>query len=359
MRELDALLEQGVSEKIFSGAQALALFEGGKIYEKSVGHDGSDVERPVCPESFFDLASLTKVLATTLVAMRLVAEGKISLEMPLAAILDEWKKGTRREVRLFHLLQHTAGLPAFLDLYRELAEFPLEHRVQKRRKLLSEVGLLQAPGKETLYSDLGFMLLKEAFAEVTGRPFERLVAESLPAGLAGNGLFAPSALWEKPRKTPLFVATSFSAFRKRRLCGEVHDENAAVMGGLDGHAGLFGTASGVGRFAEALLDALHGTDPRLPPEVLGQFVFWPKDGKRPMGFDRPSGNPSSSGHCFSPESIGHLGFTGTSLWIDIPRKLAVILLTNRVYYGDDPWKIRDFRPVFHDLLMKTSGLIEK
>lgn len=357
MQELDQLLEKGVSEKVFTGASALAILDGKILYKKSVGHDGTEEKKPVSEDSCFDLASLTKILATTLVAMRLVGMGSLSLETPLHEILSEWKKRREgREIRIFHLLQHTSGLPPFLEFFRELALVPPEKRKMERRRLLFETGLLHKPGKVTLYSDLGFMLLKEIFEEITGKPFESLVMESMPPDiLKKEALFFPSEEDRGKRRFP-FVATSFSTFRNRRLYGEVHDENAAVIGGVDAHAGLFGTASGVGLFAEALLESFYGKSSWLSSEVTRQFIFWPKDGKRPYGFDRPSVGNSSSGRFFSIESIGHLGFTGTSLWMDMKRRLSVVLLSNRVYYGDDNWKIRDFRPVFHDLLVKTCGL---
>lgn len=359
MRALDLFMEKGVQEKVFSGAMAWASLKGKVVYEKAVGHDGSSLKNPISAESFFDLASLTKVLATTLVAMRLVESGVISLETPLCEMLPEWKNHPYgREIRLFHLLQHTSGLPAFLNFYETLSAFPLENRVQERRKLLLEIPLLQRPGLETLYSDLGFILLKEAFVEITEKPFEKLFSESLPKDFSEKErLFFPSVRNEAGVLLP-FVTTSFSVFRNHRLYGEVHDENAAVMGGVDGHAGLFGTASSVGSFAEILLQAWHGRSSFFSPDILGQFIFWPKDGKRPLGFDRPSGETPSSGSFFSAESIGHLGFTGTSLWMDLPRDFCVVLLTNRVCYGDDNWKIRDFRPGFHNLLMKTLGLVK-
>lgn len=358
MSSLGILLQEGVREKVFPGAAAWLGIRGGGGATGVAGWAGFSPRRPVTPETLFDLASLTKVLGTTLAMMMLVEEGVLELDAPLYLWIPEWRDGGKREdIRLFHLLQHTAGLPAHREFYRDLASLPESHRREKRLDLLRCLALEAPPGERTLYSDLGFMLLKEVVERAGRMVFEQRVMAALPPH-AGENLFFPVTVPEAREKF-CFAATSRSPVRSRRLVGEVHDENTAVMGGVDGHAGLFGTAAAVGRVGMAILEAWHGEGIWHSSALMRRFIVWPQDGKRPLGFDRPSGDLPSCGHRFSAKTVGHLGFTGTSLWLDMERGIVVVLLSNRVHYGDAHWPIRSFRPRFHNGVMQELGQGEK
>ncbi|TYT74593.1 serine hydrolase domain-containing protein [Desulfobotulus mexicanus] len=353
MESLDNLLKEGVDEKVFSAVSAWVGVDGQCVYEGNAGSLDPEAGVPVTGGSIFDLASLTKVLGTTPVLMHLVSEGSISPEDFLWYYLPEWRDGKEREgIRLHHLLQHSSGLPAHRAFYQELKDVPESLRRKERLSLIRNTPLEFCPGEQTLYSDLGFMLLKEVVEKVTGEAFGPRVMAALPSG-AEKKIFFPALTGGAG---PDCVCTGESQVRKRLLTGEVHDENAAFMGGVDGQAGLFGTAAGVGEVGHALMEAWYGLSSWLPASVLHRFIYWPEDGKRPLGFDRPSGMKSSCGSFFSKSTAGHLGFTGTSLWMDMKNKIIVVLLSNRVYYGELNWKIRSFRPCFHDCVMRTFGL---
>ncbi|TWI68212.1 CubicO group peptidase (beta-lactamase class C family) [Desulfobotulus alkaliphilus] len=349
---LDHLLQEGVDQRVFSAVSAWVGVDGHCVYAGNAGCLDPATGVPVTGASVFDLASLTKVLGTTPVLMHLVAEGRISPEDRLCSYLPEWRGDKAREgIRIHHLLQHTSGLPAHRPFYQELEAVPESLRREERLRLIRNIPLECCPGQRTLYSDLGFMLLKEVVENVTGEAFGGRVMAALPPG-AEKKIFFPVPGGGAGVDC---ACTGESPVRKRRLTGEVHDENAAFIGGVDGQAGLFGTASGVGEVGQALVEAWHGMSLWLPASVLHRFIFWPEDGKRPLGFDRPSGTVSSCGSLFSKSTAGHLGFTGTSLWMDMKKKIVVVLLSNRVYYGDLNWKIRSFRPRFHDCVMQTFG----
>ena len=358
MPALDVLLEAGVREKVFPGASAWLGVEGRCVWSGVSGNAGFSPKKKVGHDTFFDLASLTKALGTTLALMALVEKKALTLEDRLWLWLPEWRDGgLREEICLFHLLQHTSGLPAHRHFYRDWGPVAEKDREVYRLGLLRALSLESIPGERTLYSDLGFMLLKTVVERAGGRAFAQAVRSALPQGAEMNLFFPEAGILSGGEGD--FAATGVSPVRHRRLKGEVHDENAAAMGGVDGHAGLFGTAAAVGKVGMALVEAWHGDSSWRHPGVLRRFLQWPGDGKRPLGFDRPSGPQPSCGRFFSRKTAGHLGFTGSSLWMDMERKIVVVLLTNRVHYGDEHWKIRSFRPRFHDGVMEALGWGEK
>ena len=222
--------------------------------------------------------------------------------------------------------------------------------------LLAEEALVHPAGGITLYSDLGFMLLARMVEAVGGDRLDRLVRRDVydPLGL-GNLFFVDL---DAPRATRDYAATEQCPWRKKLLCGEVHDDNAWAVGGIDGHAGLFGTALDLHRLLWALQSAGDGSTARgLFPENLVKLFFTRAPGsERALGFDAPARTGYSSGRYFSRKSVGHLGFTGTSFWTDPARGISVILLTNRVHPSRENTGIRDFRPRLHNAVMESRGI---
>ena len=302
-----ALIEGALRSGLVPGA-ALGTVRAGEAAQLACWGLAQRVpqEEPLSLEGWFDLASLTKVLFTVPEVLRLVEDGLADLDDPLARHLPEigWMgKGDLGERSLRQLLTHTAGLPAHAPLYT----WGLGSATLKAR-LLQEPWSLGPPG-ETLYSDIGYLLLGLVIERVRG---EALSLRPLPPGLS----FTPD-----PR---LAVATEHCPWRGRVLRGEVHDENAWALGGAAGHAGLFGTLAGVLEAGRALLE---GT--LLSSAALAELKR-PQSGTRALGWERRHAGWSGGSLC-SPETLGHTGFTGTGLWIDVERGHAWALLTNSVH----------------------------
>ena len=303
----------------------------------------------VTAHTVFDLASLTKVLATTTMAMLLFERGVLELEAPVAGILPEFRHGEdcrRAQVTLRMLLAHSSGLPAYLRLYES---------AKNRDAMLASAcaAPLQAgPGTRAEYSDIGFIVLGEALARLADEPLDRFCQREIfgPLGMSTTG-FRPPAEW-KERIPP---TVDDRDFRQRVVQGEVHDENASALGGVAGHAGLFGAARDLATFAHALL---QGGRPILRAETISLFTrreTSPPGTSRALGWDTPS-SPSQSGTHFSPRSYGHLGYTGASLWLDPERQLSVTLLTNRTWPDRNPERmeqIKQVRPLFHNAIVEA------
>jgi CubicO group peptidase (beta-lactamase class C family) len=283
--------------------------------------------------------------------MILYERGLLDLEMPVVGVIPEFVGGSsvgdpqRREVTFRMLLAHSAGLPAYEKLY--LRTTTKEELV---RASLS-VPLKNAPGTHAEYSDIGFILLGIGLERIAGDTLDRFCQREVfgPLGMVHTA-FNPPADW-KPRIPP---TADDQTFRKRIIQGEVQDENASVIGGVAGHAGVFSSAADVATFAHAML---NGGAPIVRPETLAVFTRRedsPAGTSRALGWDTPSA-PSQSGKYFSPASFGHLGYTGTSLWIDSERKLSVTLLTNRTWPDCSNQAIREIRPRFHDAVLEALG----
>ncbi len=309
------------------------------------------------PDTIFDLASLTKIIATATLAMRAVEAGRIALSDPLRRWLPEWRGADRADVTIRHLLTHSSGLTAYLPFYRDLTGRPeFQHAI-------CGLPLEYAPDSQSIYSDLGFMLLAFILEDAAAAANR----SSVPAGAFDSSasfveqfhrvasfltadplVFNPPRTWRR-RCAP----TEIDQWRGRLLTGEVHDENCWALGGAAGHAGLFGTASAVGAFARAVLRTIRGEPILSQPETLRTFMTRSSvpDSSRALGWDTMLPT-SSCGTLMSPSAIGHAGFTGTSLWIDWERDLYVVLLTNRVHPTRENNSIRDIRPRVHDAVVQ-------
>ena len=342
----DALLREAIRARAMPSAVAEAGRRTGRVWTTALGTLTYDAAaRPTTLETVFDLASLTKVIATTTIAMRAAQSGALGLDTRVADVLATWRGEDRAGVTIRHLLDHSSGLPAHRRLWEQArGRDAFEH-------LIAATPLDAAPGTRSVYSDLGFMLLGFVLTDVLGRPLDALWDDWRRASL--------------PRDTPMTYGTAATAapiaptendpWRGHVLRGEVHDENAAALGGVAAHAGLFGTARAVGAFARLVLQTFRSTTPLGAPEWMRAFASASRPGaSRALGWDtmRPT---SSCGTRMTATAIGHTGFTGTSLWIDHERDVYVVLLTNRVHPTRENQALPALRPAFHDAVME--GLI--
>ena len=333
-----ATLEAGIDDRRYPGAVVEVGSATGPSWQHAVGRLTYDpASAAVDHDTVFDLASLTKVIATTSAVMRLVGRGTLSLADHVARRSRFWLRQDRALVTVRDLLEHCAGLTAWLPLYRECAT-RLEFEAA-----IGQGALEYAPWTQSVYSDLGFMLLGFIVEEAGGAPLNALLAEILEDD--GVRFQAPDA-W-RSRTAP----TEVDAWRGRLLVGEVHDENAWTLGGVAGHAGLFGTAPGVGAFARLVLRTFTHATRLGSPETLARFVTRSTvpGSSRALGWDTMLPT-SSCGTRMSPRAIGHTGFTGTSLWIDPAADRYVVFLTNRVHPSREGPPFSHVRARLHDAI---------
>jgi len=398
-----SILGEAIAERAFPGASIAVTLAGKLVALKSFGkftytkdfegapslsrslRQGGTLDVDVTPATLFDLASVTKPVATTTMAAILYERGLLELEAPIIGTLPEFLADScgeldprRHDITFRMLLTHSSGLPAYEKLFL---------RAHSRDELLLAAlttTLSADPGSRAEYSDIGFIIL--------GAALERIAEESLDE-FCQREVFGPLAMahttfnppvnardqipptadespcgtdtpfdklragsvreTQTPERTSSVSPTKArSTFRQRIIQGEVQDENASILGGVAGHAGLFSTAEDMARFAHALL---NGGRPILRSETVALFTrreSAPPGTSRALGWDTPSA-PSQSGKYFSPSSFGHLGYTGTSLWIAPERQLSVTLLTNRTWPGCSNQAIKQVRPKFHDALIEA------
>ncbi len=346
-----AILRDAIEQHAFPGASLAVSHQGKLIASHGFGHfTYDDKATPVAADTVFDIASITKAVATTTMAMVLFERGSLNLETSIAQVLPEFvslspahQKTKREAVTVRMLLAHSSGLPA----YEKLFEF-----AQNRQELLRAAmttPLTAAPGTRAEYSDIGFILLGELLERIAGEPLDQFAQREIFDKLALTRTWFVPPLDLRAHIPP---TEDDRTFRKRVIQGEVNDENAWVMGGVAGHAGMFASAGDLATFAECLL---HGGAPLLNPDTIALFTRRensPRGTSRALGWDTPS-HPSSAGSRFAPTSYGHLGFTGTSLWIDPKRNLSVTLLTNRTWPDRSSQQIRVVRPLLHDAIVEA------
>jgi CubicO group peptidase (beta-lactamase class C family) len=357
------LLREAVEAHVFPAASVEVGHRAGVRWSAAAGaHTYDPYAKIATPDTIFDLASLTKVIATATLTMRAVDGQRVRLDAPVASRLPEWRGTDREAVTIRDLLTHSSGLPAYLPFFRDHTG---RHEFQHAICTLP----LEYPARtQSVYSDLGFILLgfilEDAAAASSGfsglagtfdpsaslaTQFQRLSSFVTDEPLAFN----PPRAW-RARTAP----TEVDRWRGRLLAGEVHDENAWALGGAAGHAGMFGTAAAVGAFARAVMRTLAGEPVVADPETLRQFIRRADvpSSSRALGWDTMLAT-SSCGTRLSPTAIGHTGFTGTSLWIDWERDLYIVLLTNRVHPTRENDAIRQFRPRFHDAIADAVGAL--
>lgn len=370
MNRITQKMEEGVASGVFPGGVLLVEYNGEVVFHEAFGSAALFPERiPATRETLFDLASLTKPLATASALLLLFQRQLIALEDPVSKFLSEYTEGAKKGVTLFHLLNHSSGLPDWAPFYRSIVKQEEKEpgfigspsAKEKVYQLACREPLAHPPGFKALYSDIGFMIL--------GRIVEKVGGESLQSFCSSN-LFSKigckESIFIRPGEPPeqigtrRFAATEDCPWRGRIIQGAVHDDNAYVMGGVAGHAGLFSTAQEVHRMVRHWLDSLQG-DGLFEPSPALRFVTRqtgrtvPTGSSWGLGWDTPSRPDSSSGRFFSSSSFGHLGFTGTSIWVDRQNQLAVILLTNRIHPSRENHLIRLFRPALHDLVFQETA----
>ena len=358
-RSLAQLLDQGRDEGVYSAAVALVGLRGELHWQGVTGRVNRDpASPPATPDTIFDLASLTKPLATTLALMLLEARGLVTLEASLGEALPvPWLPPDKRPLTMKSLLAHRSGLPALRPFHKIVEAAPEAERPRLLPRLAAAEPLEYDPGTAYLYSDLGFMLLQAVVEEASGQNLETFCHRELyePLGLDLLG-FRPLTRLDQGKFT--WAATDETNTPGIPPVGVVHDENARAAGGVAGHAGLFGTAADVFTLVAWLYRAYHGHCEGLsiPPEIVRRYLTPVAPGERTPGFDVPSPGQSSAGRYFSPRSVGHTGFTGTSLWLDLERGQMVVLLTNRVHMSRDKEIIKAYRTRFHEAASRALGV---
>jgi serine-type D-Ala-D-Ala carboxypeptidase len=364
LEAVDKLLREGLGT-VYTAASVEVRQRGAVIYRAAVGSLDPDGQLdPACPQTrpdtLFDFASLTK-LYTASAFFRLVDGGRVTLDAPVKSLLpgftgprairpypDPLNPGKEIEVvpptgerfeaesvTFCHLLTHSSGLPAWINLREADTE-------DARREMCVTTPFAYPTGTQVLYSDVGLILLGMAIEVLTDMPLDQAMKRLVQKPLDLTIRYGPIP--------PGNVApTEFCAWRQRRIVGEVHDENSATLHGVAGHAGLFGTAADVATLGQVYLaDGGGFISPRLAREATRLHI-----GDRGLGWMKRSPEGSSSGKYFSADSYGHTGFVGNSIWVDPQRQLVSVLLTNRVFFGRDPNAINDFRPRFHDTLIES------
>ncbi|HEV3112996.1 MAG TPA: serine hydrolase domain-containing protein [Candidatus Binataceae bacterium] len=340
------------------------VFEGGFGWRQNVPE-----RHPMQLETVFDLSSLTKALATSVAIMMLIREGKVRLDDRVTRYFHNFGVHGKTYITFRHLLGHYSGLAGWRPYYEQIVQIERNGRVNfmasrgAKEYVYEQIHRekLEAPAAtRAIYSDLNFMLLGEVVEQITGLGLHRFCRDRIfrPLGLRATD-FVDISLVRSRRLEPvpeMFAATEVCPSRKRLLVGEVHDENAYAMGGVAGHAGLFGPAKEVDRIAAELIACYHGRSDLVPRPIIAEF--WKRNGvvngsTWALGWDTPTAGQSSAGSHFSPAAVGHLGFTGTSIWIEPEREIAVTILTNRVHPRRDNEAIRDFRPLIHDRIMEV------
>jgi serine-type D-Ala-D-Ala carboxypeptidase len=345
------VLDEAIAARAFPGCAFGVLAEDRVVLQDARGHfTYENAESPVTAETVFDVASLTKVVATTAAAMLLYQRGQIDLETPLGEFLPGFVVGREagdlaRGVTLRNVLAHNSGLPGYVQFFKTAKTPASLFRECLQLKLEAE------PGSRAEYSDPGFILLGKALTVTVREPLPAWLRREVfrPLGMNSTGFCPPRTAWNSIPPTE-----EDTTFRHRRIQGEVQDENAWVLKGAAGHAGLFSNVPDLLRFAGAILDAGMSGSALFEQRTVEFFAHRqePAGSTRAIGWDTPSEN-SSAGKYFAQHSIGHLGYSGCSLWIDLDARVAVVLLTNRTWPDRSSQLIKAVRPAFHDAVREA------
>lgn len=369
LHRIQSALDRAVADNVFPGAvlavrhkdRPVAYFVAGRLSTSPPGP-------PVTPSASYDLASLTKPLATVTSLVILIQNGHCRLDDHVVDHLPECGGTPIGSATLRHLLTHTSGLPGWRRYYERLAvrgaiPSSIQERVSAKHSMLKWIqseSLVHGRGTRSLYSDLGFMLLGFIIEHSSRQSLNVFLKNHILKSL--TGVHVEFVLQERIQDFLDRMAqhgggvapTEVDSWRGRLLCGEVHDENAAALGGEAGHAGLFGSVDAVLAITDIWRQAYHGRSAILDQDLVREFTRRQDSAGAAswaLGWDTPS-MPSSAGQYFSTRSFGHLGYTGTSIWIDPEQELEVVLLSNRVHPTRTNEAIRDFRPMIHDLVYR-------
>ncbi|MFH1874628.1 MAG: serine hydrolase domain-containing protein [Pseudomonadota bacterium] len=360
MNIIDQEMEKAITQGVFPAADLLVAKQGQIIYHKQYGN----AREGTC----FDIASLTKPVCTATLVMLLNAKGLLKLSDTAYQWLAGADKPWHRKITVANLLDHTSGLPSWQPFYREL---PLELiGTEEGKKFLINAcyqePLINEPGKETVYSDLGYIFLGEIVEQAGQDKLDNLFVQYIAKPCQLKNTFF---ITKKGKNQHRFAPTEDCPWRERIIKGEVDDQNAYALGGVAGHAGLFSTALDLHEFTKELVACYQGQSRLISQEVVRNFINFESinQQKRKLGkpesrlflggWDTPATQNSAAGHHFSKQSIGHLGFTGCSIWIDLAQGFWVILLSNRVHPSATNEKIKGFRPKIHDVII--TEILEK
>lgn len=381
LKKIDAIVEEAIREGATPGAVVLVLKDGQIVFDRSYGHHTYERDIPTKSTDIFDLASITKISATTLAVMRLVEEGKLDLDATVGAYLGELKQShpDKAAIRVRDILTHQAGFVPEIPFYTMVQDG--DHRPEPadgyptrvsasyylKRNFYREVmwpKLLATPLKTPgtyVYSDLGMYVLREVVERIVGQPLDAYVEEQFyrPLGACTMG-FCPSERHDRERLVPTGID---GYFRKQLLHGFVQDSGAALCGGVAGHAGLFATAYDLALVGQMLLNGgSYGGREYFRPETVRQFTARQSAAsRRGLGFDRrdPDSEEGYPAKLASPETFGHTGYTGTCLWIDPERRLVYVFLSNRTYpKGDNKLLKLNVRARVQDAIYEAMGIGE-
>jgi CubicO group peptidase (beta-lactamase class C family) len=341
---LDSLMKRTVTDSVFPGASLAVIYRGKTIYHKAFGRLTYDTKSaPADTTTIYDAASLTKAVVTTSIAMQLVERDSLDLRAPVSRYRPGFACNSKGKITIEQLMRHTSGLRAHVYFAETCATR------DEALQAIDRDSLVSTPGAKTEYSDLNFMLIGSIVEQITGKSLAANFRArfSAPLGMNSTMFTPPSSLadriaptgedgvWKLPRPRPL-----------------VNDQNAALLGGVSGHAGLFTTTGDLMKMVRMLMNGGELAGNRyIAASTVRRFLRkteWP----RAIGWDMVTTGKSSAGTRFSANSWGHLGFTGTSIWVDPEKDLAVILLSNRVWPTPENIKIRKFRPVLHDTVVE-------
>ncbi len=356
-QRLYAIFLSSLDKKVFPGATVGISQWNGSEYCHFYYNYGLAQSSPskikITLETFFDLASLTKALATIPALLSLIEEEKISWYSTLQEIFGNEIEEDKKQINIRQLMSHSSGLPSHKEYFRKLIKVKKSEQKKLLFTSIVKEKLIYLPGRDVIYSDLGFMLLGLIIEKISGRNLEDYIQEKIykPLNLDNSLFYGKKGSVEGQ----IYAATEICPWSGQMLSGRVHDDNCRALGGVAGHAGLFGNIDGVVQWCEHILSQIKGRTihPSFGNEILREAMIKVGNSSWTSGFDTPSIKGSSSGRFFSPLSIGHLGYTGTSFWIDPQKDIVVVLLTNRVHSSaNNNELIRKFRPLFHDTVMR-------
>ncbi len=348
LSSLDTIMYMAINDSAFPGAQLLVTKDGRIVYDKCFGSLEYTPESPlVDKETMFDLASLTKVVVTTAAIMKLYDEKLLLLDDTVTKYIPEFGNHGKEKITLRNLLLHNSGLPAYKQFYLTCTS------PQEILDSVCQTAIVYPTGDSILYSDLGFIMLGKVVEKTTGITLDRYI---------DSVFYKPLYMFRSMFNPPFSFSDNIaptewdSVFRMRLIQGIVHDENAYLLGGVSGHAGLFSTASDLAIFMQMILNGgTYGGKRYLNSETIRLFTTGTDtEGKRALGWDIKTMNGySSAGSLFGPSSFGHTGFSGTSIWVEPEKKIFVILLTNRVHPTRNNHKIMQIRPKVHDAVINS------
>ena len=342
------VLDRAIADSAFPGGIAVVGTRGGAVTSYAVGRIDWAPSAPVPDErTLWDLASLTKVVGMTTAMMQLVEQDRVDLDAPVVRYIPEFTGPGKERVTVRHLLTHSSGLPSWRPLYKEATT------ADTAIAIVFATPLDTVPGARMVYSDLGAIILGKIVERVSGESLDAYLARHLfgPLGMTSTTYRPEASLRDR------IAPTEFDPWRQRLVRGEVHDENAFMLGGVSGHAGLFSTAVDLSRFARMMLAGGELDGVRVVrASTIAQFtaVQDPSLSHRALGWETPNGQ-NSAGHLMSARAFGHTGFTGTSLWMDPERGTFVLLLTNRVNPSRQNTRIGMVRIALADAVMAALG----